>query len=121
MNETSTTINQTAARLQPFGTTIFTEFSILAVQHDAVNLGQGFPNFDGPDFVKQAAIEAIEAGHNQYARSHGLPILDKAIADRFKIDSGMEIDPEANVTVTSGCTEAIAATLLGLVNPGEEV
>ncbi len=112
---------QIARSLAPFGETIFTEISRLAMKHQAVNLGQGFPNFDGPGFVKQAAIDAINAGHGQYARMFGLPELNRAIADRFLNDTGMPIDPEREVTVTSGCTEAIAATLLGLVNPGDEV
>ena len=112
---------QIARSLVPFGETIFTEMSRLAAKHNAVNLGQGFPNFDGPDFVKNAAIEAIHAGHGQYARMYGIPDLNRAIAERFTADTGMAIDAEAHVTVTSGCTEAIAATLLGLVNPGDEV
>src|SRR5688572_7008913 len=92
-----------ATSLAPFGETIFSEMSRLAVQHNAVNLGQGFPNFDGPDFVKQAAIEALKAGHNQYARTFGIPDLNRAIADRFQRDAGVTIDPEREVTVTSGC------------------
>lgn len=113
--------DQIARSLAPFGETIFTEMSRLAAIHNAVNLGQGFPNFDGPEFVKQAAIDAIKAGHGQYARMFGIPELNKAIADRFAKDTGLMIDSEREVTVTSGCTEAIAATLLGLVNPGDEV
>ncbi|VAI18289.1 unnamed protein product [Triticum turgidum subsp. durum] len=95
--------------------------SMLAVKHGAINLGQGFPNFDGPDFVKEAAIEAIKAGKNQYARGYGVPELNSAVAERFLKDSGLQIDPDKEVTVTSGCTEAIAATILGLINPGDEV
>lgn len=95
--------------------------SRLAAQHQAVNLGQGFPNFDGPDFVKNAAIEAIKAGHGQYARMFGIPELNRAIADRFTHDTGLAVNPETQVTVTSGCTEAIASSLLGLINPGDEV
>jgi aspartate/methionine/tyrosine aminotransferase len=110
-----------AIRLQPFGETVFAEFSRLAAQHRAVNLGQGFPNFDGPEFVKRAAADAIIAGHNQYARTTGLPALNAAIAARFQRDGGHAIDPEAEITVTSGCTEALAATFLGLINPGDEV
>jgi aspartate/methionine/tyrosine aminotransferase len=89
-----------------------------------VNLGQGFPNFDGPDFVKDAAVAAIAAGHNQYARMTGIPPLSAAIADWFRAGAGpgfRAIDPDREVTVTSGCTEAIPATLLGLVDPGREV
>ncbi|KAJ6795352.1 putative N-succinyldiaminopimelate aminotransferase DapC [Iris pallida] len=112
---------QVAKRLEKFKTTIFTQMSMLAVKHGAINLGQGFPNFDGPDFVKEAAIEAIRDGKNQYARGCGVPDLNSAIAARFKKDSGLEVDPEKEVTVTSGCTEAIAATILGLINPDDEV
>ena len=121
MSDTTSTMSQTADRLAPFGTTIFAEFSRLAIKHDAVNLGQGFPSFDGPDFVKQAAIDAINAGHGQYAPLAGIPELNQAIAARFKLDSGLDVDPAGEITVTSGCTEAIAATMLGLINPGEEV
>jgi L-glutamine---4-(methylsulfanyl)-2-oxobutanoate aminotransferase len=113
--------SQVARSLAPFGETIFTEISRLALQHNAVNLGQGFPNFDGPDFVKQAAIDAINAGQGQYARMFGIPDLNRAIAERFSATTGLTIDPEREVTVTSGCTEAIAATLAGLCNPGDEV
>jgi len=121
MTEITSTPFQIARSLQPFGVTIFTEISRLAAKHNAVNLGQGFPNFDGPDFVKQAAIDAIKAGHGQYARMFGIPELNRAIADRFAQDTGISVDPETEITVTSGCTEAIAASLLGLCNPGDEV
>ena len=110
-----------ADRVAAFGETIFTPISALAIKHKAVNLGQGFPNFDGPDFVKEAAIAAIGAGHNQYAPMSGIPELRAAIADWFAAGSDLTIDPDAEVTVTTGCTEAIPATLLGLVNPGDEV
>lgn len=112
---------QVAKRLEKFKTTIFTTMSQLAIKHGAINLGQGFPNFDGPEFVKEAAIQAIRDGKNQYARGYGVPDLNSAIAERFKKDSGLTVDPEKEVTVTSGCTEAIAATILGLINPGDEV
>ncbi|XP_047048892.1 probable N-succinyldiaminopimelate aminotransferase DapC [Lolium rigidum] len=112
---------QVAKRLEKFKTTIFTQMSMLAVKHGAINLGQGFPNFDGPDFVKEAAIKAISAGKNQYARGYGVPELNSAVAERFLKDSGLQVDPDKEVTVTSGCTEAIAATILGLINPGDEV
>jgi len=111
----------TAARLRPFGESVFATISRLAAQHGAVNLGQGFPNFDGPEFVKEAGIRAIREGHGQYARTFGLPEATKAIAARFRATSGIEVDPDAEVTVTSGCTEAIAAVMLGLVDPGDEV
>ena len=113
--------SQVVRALAPFGETIFTEISRLALQHNAVNLGQGFPNFDGPDFVKRAAIDAINAGHGQYARMFGIPDLNRAIAERFQATSGLQFDPEREVTVTSGCTEAIAASLIGLCQGGDEV
>jgi aspartate/methionine/tyrosine aminotransferase len=113
---------QVAKRLEQFKTTIFTEISILALKHQAINLGQGFPNFDGPDFVKNAAIAAIQdGGKNQYARGFGIAQLNAAIAESFKKESGISVNPDTEVTVTSGCTEAIAATVLGLVNPGDEI
>ena len=84
-----------ADRLACFGSTIFTEMSRLAVEHDAVNLGQGFPDFDGPDFIKDAAIDAIRAGHGQYARSFGIPPLNEAIARRWERDTGRRADPHA--------------------------
>ncbi|HWB20924.1 MAG TPA: aminotransferase class I/II-fold pyridoxal phosphate-dependent enzyme, partial [Phycisphaerales bacterium] len=113
--------NRTARKLEAFGQTIFTEMSLLAARHKAVNLGQGFPNFDGPEFVKQAAMSAIEKGHGQYARMFGIPELNAAIADRFEKDSGLKIDADKHITVTSGCTEAIASSLIGLLNEGDEV
>ncbi len=110
-----------ADRFAPFGTTIFTEMTALANTHQAVNLSQGFPDFDGPRIGKIAAIEAIESGRNQYAPMTGVPELRQAIARWALRVNGIEADPDAEITVTSGCTEAIAASLLGLVNPGEEV
>ncbi len=107
--------------LQPFGTTIFATMSRLALQHGAVNLGQGFPDFEGPDFVKEAACRAIRDEANQYAPMPGLPALRRAIAGRFTRDTGLAADPDTHVTVTAGCTEAIAATILGLCSPGDEV
>jgi aspartate/methionine/tyrosine aminotransferase len=110
-----------ASRLVPFGNTVFTDITRMAVEHGAVNLGQGFPNFDGPDFVKEAAVAAIRAGDNQYPPSMGIPDLRRAVAERWRVDTGLDLDPERQVTVTSGCTEALAASFLGLVEPGDEV
>lgn len=110
-----------ASRLTGLGTSIFAEMSALAVQHGAINLAQGFPDFDGPDFVKDAARAAIDAGHGQYARTHGLPALNEAIATSYAARNGLSFDPHAEITVTSGCTEAIAAALLGTCEPGDEV
>lgn len=110
-----------ASRLTPFGTTIFTEMTLLAQKHGAVNLAQGFPDFDGPAFLREAAAKAIHAGQNQYARMFGLPALNEAIAASFSRRTGVKIDPTTMVTVTSGCTEAICAAMLGLFEPGDEV
>lgn len=111
----------TAASLAPFGTTIFTTMTRLAQEHGAVNLSQGFPDFDGPEFVKEAAIKAIRDGCNQYAPMPGVMVLRQAIAEKFGGAAGLEVNPETEVTVTSGCTEAIAAAMLGVCNPGDEV
>jgi aspartate/methionine/tyrosine aminotransferase len=113
--------SRVARRLAPFGTTIFTEMTRLAVQHGAINLAQGFPDFDGPEFAKEAAIAAVRAGKSQYARMLGDPVLNRAIAAHWRRRAGADIDPDTNVSVTSGCTEAIAATFLGLINPGDKV
>jgi aspartate/methionine/tyrosine aminotransferase len=110
-----------ARSLQPFGTSIFAEMTMLANAHKAVNLAQGFPDFDGPAVAKDAAIAAINAGHNQYARMFGAPPLNKAIADLWHRRTGSHVDPETHVTVTSGCTEAIPASLMGVLNAGDEV
>ena len=115
------TTSQVSQRFRPFGTTIFAEMTKLALEHDAINLAQGFPDFDGPEFVKREAVRAIEAGDNQYARSPGQPALAEAIASYFERLSGRAVDPVSQVTVTSGCTEALASTFLGLIDSGDEV
>lgn len=113
--------SRTATRLRPFGTSIFSEMSALAARHDAVNLGQGFPDFDGPVEVLESAAQAVRNGPNQYAPLAGLPILRHAIADWFDRRYGLAVDPDREVTVTSGCTGAIADAMLGLLEPGDEV
>lgn len=110
-----------ASRLSGFGESVFSEMSRLAVEHEAINLGQGFPDFPGPDLVKHAAATAIDADLNQYAPSHGLPRLRRAIATTFERSYGRAVDPDAEVTVTSGATEALLATLLAILEPGDEV
>ncbi len=110
-----------ADRFAPFGATIFAEMTRLAIEHDAINLGQGFPDFDGPSFIGGAAREAIEAGPNQYVRTGGHPKLAEAIATFWNQQTGESIDPLGEVTINSGATEALAAAMLGLVNPGDEV
>lgn len=108
-------------RLDGLGTTIFAEMTRLAVEHRAVNLAQGFPDFDGPEFVKEAAIAAIRAGHGQYARTSGIPELTASLAGRYRRDYGLEYDADREITVTSGATEAIFATIQGLCEEGDEV
>lgn len=113
------------AKLQGFGTTIFAEMTALALRHKAVNLGQGFPDFDGPEFLKRAAIAAIHdanrEGRNQYARSHGIPPLNAAIAEHRQRFYGLQFDPDTEITVMHGATECIAATMLALLDTGDEV
>ncbi|AVH96680.1 aminotransferase [Streptomyces cinereoruber] len=109
-------------RLAEFGTTIFAEMSALAARTGAINLGQGFPDTDGPEEVREAAVRALRDGRgNQYPPGPGVPELRTAIADHQRERYGLEYDPDAEVLVTAGATEAIAASLLALVEPGDEV
>jgi N-succinyldiaminopimelate aminotransferase len=113
---------QVAAKaLRPFGTSIFTEMTSLANAYHAINLSQGFPDFEGPEAVKAKAAEAIMAGPNQYAPSIGIPELRHAVARTMKRFHGLEVDPDEEITITSGATEGLCATLLGLLDPGDEV
>jgi aspartate/methionine/tyrosine aminotransferase len=112
---------QSADRLAGFGTSIFTEMSSLAVKHGAVNLGQGFPDFAAPDFVKDAAVRHINDDRNQYALSYGIPRLRSALADNWLRRHGQNIDPEGEITVASGATELLIDAMLAVVNPGDEV
>ncbi len=109
-----------ARRVQGFGTTIFAEMTALAQRHDAVNLGQGFPDFDGPDPVKEAAVEAIREGRNQYCPTGGVPELAAAIARHQERFWGLDYGPD-EITVYAGATEAIFASLQALCDPGDEV
>jgi N-succinyldiaminopimelate aminotransferase len=109
-----------AERVSRFGTTIFAEISALAVQCGAVNLGQGFPDFAGPAWVKEAAAAAIAADLNQYAPYQGLPQLRQAIADTWRAQGWRELDAGREVTITSGATEAIFGAVQALLNPGDE-
>src|SRR5512132_1200657 len=93
----------------------------LAVEHGAINLAQGFPDFDGPDFVKNAAIEAIRAGRGQYARMSGIPEIHDALAAKYRRDWGLDYRAGEELTVTSGATEAIFATIHGICDPGDGV
>ncbi|MBS2538372.1 pyridoxal phosphate-dependent aminotransferase, partial [Catenulispora sp. NF23] len=110
------------SRLAPMGTTIFAEMSALAVATGSINLGQGFPDTDGPEEIKRAAAEAVLAGHgNQYPPGAGIPELRAAVAAHQKRFYSLDFDPDTEVLITAGATEAIAAALLALLEPGDEV
>lgn len=108
-------------RMRRFGTTIFTEMTQLALAHDAINLGQGAPDTDGPDLVLEAAKRAIDEGRNQYAPGIGVPALREAIAEHQGRRYGLELDPDTQIQVSAGATEAVAAAILALVEPGDEI
>jgi aspartate/methionine/tyrosine aminotransferase len=109
-----------ARRLSGFGTSIFTEMTRLAVQHQAINLGQGFPDFPAPAFIKEAAAQAIAGDHNQYAPAPGVPRLRRAIADRFAQRHGRAPDPDGEVTIAGGATEILFDAVMALLDPGDE-
>jgi N-succinyldiaminopimelate aminotransferase len=108
-------------KLEPFGTTIFSEMTRLAIEHRAINLSQGFPDYEGPTEIVEAAVEALRAGHNQYARSMGLPVLTAAVAKHQKTFYDLDYDPMSEVVVFSGATEGLMSSMLGLLDPGDEV
>ena len=108
-------------RMQGFGTTIFAEMSALATATGSINLGQGFPDADGPPEVIEAAIAAIRAGDNQYPPGIGIAPLRAAVAEHQERFWGLTFDPDTEVLVTAGATEAIAASLLALLEVGDEV
>lgn len=108
-------------KLAGFGTTVFAEMSALAVRTGAINLGQGFPDTDGPAEVLDAAVHAIRSGQNQYPPGPGIPVLREAIAEHQRRFYGIELDPESEVLVTAGATEALAGALLGMLDTGDEV
>jgi N-succinyldiaminopimelate aminotransferase len=116
-----TRVPHLTARLQGFGTTIFATMSALAEQTGAINLGQGFPDTDGPTEVSEAAIAAIREGRNQYPPGPGEADLRSAVAEHQARFWGLEADPATEVLITAGATEALAATLLGLCEVGDEV
>jgi N-succinyldiaminopimelate aminotransferase len=109
------------SKLAGFGTTIFAEMSALAVETGAINLGQGFPDTDGPAEVLDAAVAAIRAGVNQYPPGPGMPVLREAIAEHQRRWYGIELDPASEIVVTAGATEALAGALLGMLDAGDEV
>ena len=110
-----------AQRVSSIPPTIFSEMSALAVRTGAINLGQGFPDADGPPSVIASAVAALQGGANQYAPGIGVPALRQAIARHQQRHYGLDLDPDREVVVTTGCTEGIAAALLGLIDPGDEV
>ncbi|MGN9776309.1 pyridoxal phosphate-dependent aminotransferase [Micromonospora sp. H33] len=118
---TTAHVDPLVARMRPFGTTIFAEMSALAVRTGAVNLGQGFPDTDGPPEMLVAAAEALRTGQNQYPPGPGIPALRAAVAAHQRRFWGLEYDPDGEIVVTAGATEAIAAAILGLCEPGDEV
>src|SRR5690348_9918853 len=108
--------------LHGFGTTIFAEMSALATRTGAINLGQGFPDTDGPEQVREAAVRALRDGRgNQYPPGPGVAELRAAIGDHQRRFYGLNLDPDTEILVTAGATEAIAAALLALLEPGDEV
>ena len=109
------------SRLAAFGTTIFSEMTRLAVEHGAINLAQGFPDFDGPEFAKEAAIAAIRAGHGQYARVTGIPDLHRKLSGKYRRDWGLDYAADTEITITSGATEAIFDAIHGVCDAGDEV
>ncbi|QRN79001.1 MAG: pyridoxal phosphate-dependent aminotransferase, partial [Nocardiopsis sp. BM-2018] len=109
------------SKLAGFGTTVFAEMTALAVRTGAINLGQGFPDTDGPTEVLEAAVEAIRGGVNQYPPGPGLPVLREAISRHQQRFYGLEFDPDTEVLVTAGATEALAGALLGMLDTGDEV
>jgi N-succinyldiaminopimelate aminotransferase len=111
----------TVSRLRPYATTVFAEMSALAARVGAVNLGQGFPDEDGPPAMLEAARDAIAEGVNQYPPGLGIAPLRQAVAAQRRRDYGIDYDPDTQVLITVGATEAIAAAVLGLVEPGAEV
>lgn len=110
-----------ADRVRSATTTVFAEMSALAIATQSVNLGQGFPDTDGPDFMLETARTAIAEGVNQYPPGRGILPLRQAIADHAQRHYGLRYDPETEVLVTTGATEALAAAILAFVNPGDEV
>ena len=110
-----------ASRLPQVGTTIFTVMSALAQEHGAVNLGQGYPDFDCDPALLDAVNDAMRAGHNQYPPMAGVPALREAMAAKIEAQYGRRYDPGVEITVTAGATQAILTAILACVHPGDEV
>lgn len=112
---------QTAERITHFKESVIREMTRLAMQHEAINLSQGFPDFDAPLEIRQAAAEAVMSARNQYSPTWGYPPLRQKLAELYRARLGWPVDPDRHVTVTCGVTEAINAALLAVLNPGDEV
>lgn len=112
---------QLVQRMRRFGTTIFTEISDLAAAHNAINLGQGAPDTDGPAITREVAIHAIQNGKNQYAPDPGVPELRRAVAEHRERFHGVAFDPDTEVQISAGATEALASSIMALCEPGDEV
>jgi aminotransferase len=112
---------QGSARVELFTESVIREMTRLAGEHDAINLAQGFPDFDASSELLAAAVDALQAGWNQYAITWGSPRLRQAIAHKAAWSNGIDADPERHITVTCGATEAMMATMLAVLNPGDEV
>ena len=121
MSETVSSRRASASRVSRFTESVIREMTRLADEHKAINLAQGFPDFDAPEVVKEAAREAITAGVNQYPVTWGSPTLRGAIAAKYARFGWPEIDPETEIVVTCGSTEGMASTFLALIDPGDEV
>src|SRR2546430_251707 len=115
-------MSTSARRVETFGTTIFTEINELALRHNALNLGQGRPDFDTPTDIVMQLVQALQSGkYNQYAPGPGTSSLCHAVANHAARFYGLDIDPAKGVIVTAGATEGIFAAVMGLVDPGDEV
>jgi len=112
--------NWMAAKLKPYEASIFDVIGRLVRERNCINLGQGFPDFDGPDLVKEAAVKAIRDGHNQYAPLPGVPDLTEALRDKYLESTGIAFDPKTEITVLCGAPEAMYAAITALCEPGDE-
>lgn len=112
---------KTSRKTERFTESVIREMTRLAMEYDAINLAQGFPDFPAPEEIKQAAIEAIRADINQYAITWGARAFREAIAEKVRWYLGLEVDPEREITVTCGSTEAMIASMMAIVDPGDEV
>ena len=110
-----------ASRLPGVGTTIFTVMSALAARTGAINLGQGFPDFDCDPALVDAVAAAMRAGHNQYPPMTGIPALRQAVSDKIALTTGHRYDADSEITITAGATQGILSTVLALVHPGDDV